>query len=325
MTFIAKSSIIILRNVKGASDVKIYEYSKSIKFGFSASVVALGLFDGVHKGHKALLNSAKREAEKRKLPLVVFTFFSENELPKSTKRLYSTDVKNELLEKAGADFVVLADFNKISNVSAESFVNDILIGKLSAELAVTGSDFRFGKGREGDKTLLSRIMSQNFKECLFVSDEMLYGKKVSTSYIKELLSEGKLSLANEFLGEAYFIEGKIVHGDGRGKSLGLPTVNIALQNRSNFIKKGVYYTEIDIGGKSYTGLTNIGVCPTFEAREVHAETFILNFSDTVYGEVARIRLLDYVRDEQKFKNKEELTEQIEKDLSQVKKRWQNGR
>lgn len=299
----------------------IYEYSKDIKTDFSASVVALGLFDGVHKGHKALLSKAKKEAEKLKLPLVVFTFFSENELPKGITRLYSTDAKNELLEKAGADYVVYADFGKISGISAESFVCDVLIKELGTSLAVTGLDFKFGKGRTGDTRLLSELMKSFGKSTLIVPDEIVSGVKISTSIIKELLQNGDIRYANELLGEPYFIEGEIVRGDGRGTTLGLPTVNIPLQSDKSFIRHGVYHTKIIIGEKSYTGLTNIGKCPTFEERETHAETFILNFSDSVYGKLARIYLIDYLRDEKKFDSKDELTKQIKKDIESVKERF----
>lgn len=305
--------------------MKIYEYSESMTVDFSAAVVALGMFDGVHKGHMALLSAAKKEAKKREVPLVVFTFFSENKLPKGVERLYSTAVKNELLEKAGADYVVYADFVKISGITAESFVTDVLIGKLGAELAVTGLDFKFGKNRTGDTELLSSIMKSYQKDTLIVPDKIVLGAKVSTSFIKELLKEGKTSLAGELLGHFYFFEGKIVHGDGRGESLGLPTVNISLQSDKSFIKQGVYYSQVIIGERSYTGLTNIGKCPTFEERDVHAETFILDFSGKVYGELARIYLIDYLREERKFKNEKELTEQIKKDVALVKERCQNGR
>ncbi len=305
--------------------MKIYEYSENLNMDFSAAVVALGLFDGVHKGHKALLASAKSEAQKAGIPLVVFTFFSENELPKGVTRLYSTSVKSELLEKAGADFAVYADFKKISGISAESFVRDVLIKKLGATLAVTGLDFKFGKDRAGDANLLSRLMKEYGKRTLLIPDEIISDKKISTSFIKELLQEGNPRLAGELLGEPYFIEGEIVHGDGRGTSLGLPTVNISLQNDKSFIKQGVYYSRVIIGEKNYTGLTNIGKCPTFEERDVHAETFILDFSGKLYGKLARVLLIDYLREERKFKDKDELTEQIRKDVALVRERLQNGR
>ena len=300
--------------------MKIYEYSEEMRVDFSATVVALGLFDGVHKGHKSLLSLAKKEAEKLKLPLVVFTFFSESELLKGAARLYSTQTKNELLKKAGADYVVCAAFGKISGISAESFVCDVLVKKLGARLAVTGFDFRFGKNRTGDTKLLTRLMQSFGYDTLLVPDETVSGTKVSTSLIKELLKDGNVHFANELLGEPYFIEGEIVHGDKRGETLGLPTVNISLQNDKSFIKLGVYHSRVIIDGKSYTGLTNIGKCPTFEEREVHAETFILDFSENVYGKKARVFLIDYLREEKKFKDKNELTEQIQKDIASVKER-----
>lgn len=305
--------------------MKIYEYSEEMHVDFSAAVVALGLFDGVHKGHQALLSIAKKEAEKLKIPLVVFTFFSENELPKGVTRLYSTEVKSELLQRAGADFIVYADFSKIAGYEAEDFVRDIIINKLGARLAVTGTDFRFGKNRAGDTKLLAEIMQSFGKAALLVPDEIVSETKISTSLIKELLKNGDTRLASELLGEPYFIEGEIVHGDSRGETLGLPTVNISLQSDKSFIKLGVYQSAVEIDGKSYTGLTNIGKCPTFKEREVHAETFILDFSENVYGKRARVALIDYLREEKKFKDKDELTEQIQKDIASVKERQKNVR
>ncbi len=300
--------------------MKIYEYSKDMTPDFSAAVVALGLFDGVHLGHRALLASAKKEAEKRKIPLVVFTFFSENKLPKGATRLYSTDIKTEFFEKAGAEYVIYADFDTISGISAESFVLEVLLDTLKTELAVTGLDFRFGKGREGDTKTLSGLMKKRNKHCLFIPDESVSGMKISTSLIKELLQNGNPRLAAKLLGEPYFIEGEIIHGDGRGEKLGMPTINLSLQSDKSFIKQGVYHSAVLIDGKTYTGLTNIGKCPTFEAREVHAETFILDFSGEVYGKVARIRLIDYLREEKRFNDKDELTEQIKKDVASVRER-----
>lgn len=298
--------------------MKTFEYSNDMKVSFTSSVVALGLFDGVHKGHRALLAAAKSEAEKTGLPLAVFTFFSENELPKGKDRLYSTEIKNEFFSKLGVEYVIYADFDKISGISANEFVRDILIKKLGARLAVTGLDFRFGKDRLGDTALLSSLMQEAGRECLFVKDEELFGQKISSSLIKELLAKGKASLAGQLLGEPYFIEGTVVKGDGRGKHLGLPTVNISLQNGRDFIKHGVYYSKVLIGEKSYTGLTNIGKCPTFEEREVHAETFVIDFSENVYGERARVYLIDYLREERRFDGGDELVAQIKRDLEKAK-------
>jgi len=298
--------------------MKIYEYSSNLKVDFASSVVALGLFDGVHKGHRALLAAAKKEAKTRKLPLAVFTFFSENEMPKGTGRLYSTKIKNELFEKLGAEYVIYADFNKISGMDAESFVRSVLVRDLGAHLTLTGHDFRFGKDREGDTKLLSDIMRKSGGEHISVPDELASGEKISTSLIKKLLSKGEARLAGELLGEPYFIEGEIVKGDGRGTALGLPTVNISLQNNQDFVKNGVYCSKVVICGKSYTGLTNIGKCPTFEERERHAETFILDFSENVYGKHVRIYLIDFLREEKRFSGKNELLSQIECDLERVK-------
>lgn len=298
--------------------MKIYDYKSAEALPFDKCVVALGFFDGVHRGHRALLAAAKSRAKELCLPLVVFSFYSETEGIKAPERLYSTEIKSALLEALGAEYALYARFGDISGMSACDFVSEFLIGKLGARLAVSGRDFRFGKGREGDTALLSKLMTASGGESLIVEDELAGEEKISTSLIKKLLANGRTKEAGELLAEPYFIIGEVVKGDGRGRSLGTPTVNISLQNSKSFLKTGVYHTSVVIDEKCYTGITNVGFCPTFSERERHTETFILGFSDCAYGKRAKLSFLDYLREEKRFSSKEELIAQINRDLSKIK-------
>lgn len=296
----------------------IYNYKDGLSLPFSSSVVALGFFDGVHRGHRALLSAAKEKATELGLPFVVFSFVSESPGLKAPERLYSTDIKSELLFSLGAEYIVYANFPDMSEMSAEEFVSSFLLTTLGAKLAVCGRDFGFGKGRAGDAELLRKLMKDSAGEALIIEDELTDGEKISSTLIKDLIKDGKIKKATELLGEPFFIIGDVIKGDGRGKTLGIPTVNVSLQNDKSFLRSGVYHTKIEINGKRYTGITNVGVCPTFSERDRHTETFILGFCDTVYGESVKISFLDYLREEKKFDNKDALLEQIEKDLMVIK-------
>ena len=291
------------------------EYKKGILKSIPASVIALGFFDGVHIGHRRLLLEAKKEAKRRGLSFSVFTFASESFGIKSDGgRLYSSSQKCELLDSLGVERTIIANFEDISELDAESFVREVLIGECSCEMAITGEDFRFGKGASGNTEELRRLMTKYSKSSITVKDERIDGKKISTTMIKELLSAGKAREASELLCLPYHFDSEIVHGLGKGKRLGTPTVNNSLPKDKDFIARGVYLSAIKIADKFYTGITNIGTCPTFEERPVHAETYILDFSGDLYGRTARIFLLDYIREERRFDTKEELVLEIENNV-----------
>ena len=295
--------------------MEIIEYSNNIG-KLPPSVIALGFFDGVHVGHRALLRRAKEEAKELGLGFTVFTFFSESPgLKAGEGRLYSTEEKCELLAALGVDCAIVASFEELSGLSAEEFVKDVLVSRLSCRVAVTGEDFRFGKGASGDTDELSRLMTVCGGRAIRVSDEKIDGSKISTSMIKEMLSSGNVRGARELLGEPYHIDAKVEHGRGVGRTLGIPTVNNSLPTGNDFIAKGVYLSLVKIDGRSYTGLTNIGTCPTFEERPTHAETFILDFSGEIYEKKIRIYLIDYIREERRFSSERELALEIEKNVA----------
>jgi riboflavin kinase/FMN adenylyltransferase len=296
-------------------DVIEYKYGDAPSLG--ASVMALGFFDGVHIGHRRLLSKAKNEAERASLPLTVFTFKDNRDIKKNATRIYDEGAKLELMRRLGVDTVILADFPTLSGISAEEFVKNVLVGTLGARVAVAGYNFRFGKGALGDAALLSKLAEECGIDAV-ICDEVRYeGHAVSSTVIRKLLSDKKIPEANALLGSPYFISGRVMHGNGVGRGLGFPTVNTNIPTSSTVLPSGVYRTAVPYNGRIYSALTNVGVCPTFEARPIHAETFILDFEGDLYGEELSIYFLDFLREETAFPSVESLKMQILVDKNKV--------
>ena len=291
--------------------MKIYRYTPGESIG-EKTVIALGFFDGVHEGHRRLFATAKAAAEKRGLTFTVFTFSAVGGI-KGNTLIYSNDEKLSLLEKAGVEAVVIADFSNISGFSPEEFVRGCLYRDLGCRLAVAGYDFRFGKNRGGDAAYLAQTLKSLGSECIIEEEHKINGEKISTTKIKELLALGMVEEAQIFLGHPYFIIGKVEHGRGAGAGLGFPTVNTKLDGERAPLCRGVYRTAVEISGELYTGVTNVGTCPTFDEREIHAETYIVGYSGSLYGDTVKIFFLGYLREERKFSSPEELIMQINVD------------
>ena len=297
-------------------------------FSEHGSVVALGFFDGVHLAHRTLIAKAKDIAEQKKLRLVIFTFAGDDKLIKAdSKRLFTDNEKLSLLEECGADLTVIANFTVFSGLAAENFVTDFLIRSLGAAVAVCGYNFKFGKGASGDSETLCKLMKSSGAEAEVVEEYNVDGVPLSSTYIRTLLSERRIREAAKLLGKPYFISGMVSHGLGLGKKLGIPTVNVELPSGRFVLPAGVYATVTAIGDRLFPSLTNVGVCPTFNERQIHTETFILNFNDDVYNENVRIYFVDFLRNEKKFSNAEELLMQINVDKTKTLKlfgdiKWQ---
>lgn len=277
-------------------------------------VIALGFFDGVHIAHRSLLKQARMLADSLSLPLAVFTFYSESkDLKSGSMRLYSTEEKLKLLEECDVDYTLLADFSEMKDMSSETFVGEVLIDGLRARAVVAGYNFTYGKGGKGNISTLGEELNKYGVICHRVEEEKLDGKTLSTTYIKSLLDAGSLREATRALGKPYFLTGRVVRGRGLGRKLGMPTVNIDLDATRYNPKEGVYITATETEGGLYLSLTNMGRCPTFGKRELHAETEILDFDGDLYGREIRIYFLDYLREEQQFSSEKELLMQIKLD------------
>ena len=291
--------------------MKIYNYKPGVSLD-EKTAVALGFFDGVHAGHRQLLKTAREAAKKSNLLFTVFTFIAGSGI-KENHPIYSNRQKLEILEELGVEAVIVADFSEISNISAEDFVKNCLFRDMGCRIAVAGFDFRYGKGRTGDADSLKKSLGLLGAECIIESEHSIDGEKISSTKIKELISLGNMEKAREFLGYPYQIACVVEHGRGAGKGLGFPTVNTKIDKNLSPIRCGVYRTAVEISGKLYTGVTNVGTCPTFEERKIHAETYIVDYSGDLYGQKIRIFFLGYLREERQFEDPQELIMQINVD------------
>ena len=300
--------------------MKIYNYKPGINIS-KQTAVALGYFDGVHAAHRRLLATAQHAAKERGLLFTVFTFTAKAGV-KENRLIYSTEEKLALFESLGVGAVILADFSDISEISAESFAKDCLFGDMGCRVAVGGFDFRYGKGRAGNISTLKSALEELGAECIVEPEHTIDGEKISSSKIKQLLALGDVEGARRFLGCPYQLICEVERGRGVGKSLGFPTVNTRLDHERAELGRGVYRTAVEISGKLYTGITNVGTCPTFAERESHAETYIIDYSGSLYGKKIRILFLGRLRDEKKFDTPEELIMQINVDKNRAIK--ENG-
>lgn len=294
--------------------MRIYKYGTDAIPSLGRAI-ALGFFDGVHLGHRAILHEAGRLAREHSLALSVFTFTQEADL-KGGARLQSTEAKLRSLSECGVEEIILADFDKVKDMTAEDFVRDLLVGYAGARFAVSGSDYRFGKGAKATAEDLRALMRAHGGDAIAVDDVLVGGEKVSTTRIKTLLAEGRMAEANEMLGAPFTLSATVEHGRGVGHTLGFPTVNCPPSRTP--LRLGVYKSCLIHRGKEYPALTNVGVCPTFDAREVHAETYVIDSTLDLYGESVDIILTDFLRDEIAFSSEKELKMQINIDIKRAK-------
>ena len=307
--------------------MQVKKYKQGAHFENGGCVVALGFFDGVHLGHRALLERAREKAHTLGVPFWVFTFAHGGGIKEGAPLIYSERDREELFSSLGADAVLAADFKELRDLSPEEFIEKVIVGDLGAVCAVAGYDYKFGKHGRADAADLSRLMAERGLEAEIVDEYRICDRAVSSSGIRALLEEGRIEEANELLGAPFFISGTVVHGRADGKGFGYPTINIGVGDGAVKLKRGVYLTAVKMGEKLYTGLTNVGECPSFGAREYHAETYLLDFEGDAYGMETKVYFLSFLREERVFCGLSELQEQIKNDLikaNEIKgdKKWQ---
>ena len=292
----------------------IYDYPISNNKKPSECVLALGFFDGVHIAHRDLLSKAREVAKEKGLKFGIFTFKSSGNIKTNVARLYDDLDKAEIFDSLGADFTVFADFSAISSFSPEDFVNKALCEELSCKACVAGFNFRFGKGAAGSSQDLSRLMEANGGEAI-ICEEITApdGSTLSATMIRNLVADGHIEEANSYLGSPYYIKGRVLHGRSDGRKLGFPTANLTIKEDKTIPRLGVYRTATIIDGKAFSGVTNIGKCPTFEGEEIRLEAHLIDFEGDLYGEEIKVYLLGFLRDERRFDSLDDLKEQINKD------------
>ena len=242
-------------------------------------VLALGFFDGIHIGHRYLLQKAKALAEKSGSKMTVVTFndsFLTN-LGKSEKEIFLLKEREKILKMLGyRDIIALNPTKEFLSKSKDEFLEYLL--SLNPYAVVAGKDYAFGKMAKGNTVYLEKYMREKGVKTVLVNLQKYKLKKISTSNIKRLIAEGRIELANKLLGDAYFIEGKVIKGRGIGSSLGIPTANILIDPMKLVPLEGVYKTKTEIDNKLYDSITNVGHRPTFEDHERSIETLLINQS-----------------------------------------------
>lgn len=286
---------------------------------FSAGVVAsVGNFDGVHLGHQHLIEHLKRKALDLGLPLVVVLFepqprefFQKSEAP---ARLSTLREKIDALRDCGIDYVYCIRFNKrLAQTAACDFVRQYLFHALKAKYLLVGDDFRFGKNREGDVTLLHTLGADYGCEVSTYADFCIEGLRVSSTHIRQALQQGNITKAAQFLGRPYSLCGRVIRGDGRGRQWGIPTANLALR-RAALPLLGVFAVRVRIGSQMVCGVANIGCRPTVDGSKYVLEIHLLDFNESVYGQLVHVFFLHKIRDEVKFTSVDALIAQIHQDI-----------
>lgn len=290
---------------------------------FTKSIVTLGNFDGLHLGHQELLKMVmKRARETGALSLVVT--FRPHPLkilaPEKCPPLISIyEEKIQLFEKLGIDVLVKIPFTlDFSAMSPEDFVTDILCNTLGAKEIFVGYNYRFGKGREGNVQTLKKLGERLGFIVREVEQVSLNGEVISSTKIRDLLSDGEVEHASRLLGRPYAITGIVVKGDGRGKILGFPTANIAPKHEI-IPPDGVYAVRLSVREKYYDGIANIGLRPTFNKQSHTIEVHVFDFNEDIYGEEISLFFFGKIRKEKKFKNADDLIRQIRFDIETAKK------
>lgn len=273
------------------------------------SAVTLGKFDGLHRGHQKLLREVL-QLQKQGLYGIVFTI-----APDHIPTLLTPEEKRQITEDYGIDCMIRCPFvSEILNMEPETFIAQILIGQLRAKYVIVGTDFRFGHHRTGDVRLLQQLQEKYGYRLIVLEKECYGSREISSTYIKEALEASDMELVEELLGFPYPVIGEIRHGRKLGRKIGMPTINLIPEKYKLLPKSGVYYSDAEINGAKYHGVTNIGYKPTVDGSFLGAETYLYGADGDLYGQNARIGLRRFCRAEQKFSSVEELKAQMEYDI-----------
>ncbi len=305
--------------------MKYFELDTESQFEERNLCLAIGNFDGFHKGHIAIINSLKKIASDNNQLNAIMSFnphprvFFKNK--NENFNIYSKQDKINFLKKLGINIYIEFTFDKnLSELSAEQFIENVLINKLDIKNIVVGKDFKFGKNRSGNFNNLNNYSKQkNFNvhiiDSIMLSDS---SDKFSSSIIRDNLKNGQMEKVNFSLGRYWHITGKIVEGDKRARKINFPTANVIPGNHI-LPRKGVYCVEVTINNENHLGISNFGERPTVDGSKLLLETHIFNFNRQIYGNDLTVRFLTFIRPERKFTNFEELTKQIKKDIETAKK------
>ncbi|WP_175623108.1 bifunctional riboflavin kinase/FAD synthetase [Chryseobacterium schmidteae] len=280
--------------------------------------LSLGMFDGVHLGHKCIIDELKKVSSAHHLETAILTFwphprfvFNPNE---DLKLLNTLDEKTLLMEKYGINNLFLKEFDdEFRNLTGEEFVRQILIDKLNVKYLIIGYDHSFGKNKSGNFELLQKLS----KELNFEVEQMeainIHENNISSTKIRNALLAGNILEANEMLGYSYSVSGTVVHGKKLGRTIGYPTANIETENIKLLPKKGAYIVEVFIKNQQYKGMLSVGTNPTVNGEKLTVEVYILDFEGDIYDEKITVKFRDFLHEEIKFEGLEKLIERLNED------------
>lgn len=286
----------------------------------AGSAVAIGKFDGVHRGHEMLL-SCILERKKMGMKAVVFTFYPSAAIffgQASGGELTTREEKRSCFEKLGVDILVEFPLNKDTAATLpEDFVRDILVKKMNTKFVAAGGDLSFGQGGKGDSRLLKEMAEELGFRVTIIDKVFHKDREISSTYVREMIEQGDMQGARELLGRYYSFEGTVERGNRLGRRLGMPTMNLYPRPEKLLPPWGVYYSRLHYEGGVYPGITNIGRKPTVNDTEtVSVETYLYDFDRDMYGKDIVTELLAFKRPERKFKDVVELRAQMERDIDQ---------
>lgn len=294
------------------------------------TAVALGYFDGIHIGHKSVLNNALDKAKEKGLVPVVLLFdihprklLSGNIPPVLTLE----DRKREILTEMRFTIAEF-DFREGMNYEPDEFIEKILIDTLGAKVVSCGFDYHYGKGGKGNSETMRKALGERDIEFYSIEPVFLGDEIVSSTAIRKFITDGEIEKANEMLGEYFSYNFPVNKGDGLGRTWGFPTINQSFPEDFIVPKYGVYVSETVVDGESYLSVTNVGIRPTVDGDDERSETCILDFSGDLYGKKVQVKLIKFLREEKKFPNVESLREAIGNDIENARKVYkevkQNG-
>ncbi|MBF7074751.1 bifunctional riboflavin kinase/FAD synthetase [Glaciecola sp. MH2013] len=285
-------------------------------------VLTIGKFDGVHKGHRAVLLNLIEKAKERSLPATVMIFepqpeevFAKENAPARLSRFRD---KYEMFKELGIDRLVCVRFNpSFSQMSADEFIHDLLVRALGVSFLVVGDDFRFGCKRKGDFSLLKQVGQNEGFDVVSTASFRLSDCRISSTEVRNALSASEFARAKEMLGREYTISGRVNHGDKKGRTIGFPTANVLLKRCKSPVN-GVFAVKVTIAERSYFGVANVGHRPTVNGIRSQLEVHIFDYNADLYGEYIEVAFLMKIRNEQKFKDFAELHRQIEIDAAKAR-------
>lgn len=292
----------------GDDTMHIYNQIPELK----ATAIALGCFDGIHLGHKTVIDRLNIQ-QADKLVRAVFSFSDVPSFKRGAEQIASFEDKCEILSDMGVNELILPSFDSVKDYSPDDFFRQILVDKLDARLLICGENYRFGKYAAGDSGRLKELCFGQGIECIILPSVMYNGEIISSSRIRAALSEGDAQAAAKMLGRLFSYRLKVVNGRQLGRQLGTPTINQYFPENFLIPAYGVYASVTEVDGRRYPSVTNIGIKPTVGSDLPLSETWIIGYDGDLYDRFIRVSLVSYMRKECKFSSIEDLKEAIHND------------